>query len=148
MKKVLSLALVLMLLCLCCAACGEKPKETEPAPTPVRQEEPEMIVSISDMYTPTELYEATWTVSRYFATSLPGCVVTELEYNEEYSMTRRGALKEKYENPDVLVVRATFTTGEQGEEGLTPNTTYTDVDFILTMAEDGRTWIVEGFELP
>ncbi len=148
MKKILGVVMILALLCLCFAACGEKPLETEPAPDPVRQQDPEMIVSTSDMYTPTELYEITWTASRYFATNLPDCVVTTVEYNEEYSLSRRPELKEEYSNPNVVVVQADFTTGTVVADGLSPNTTYTDVELILTMAEDGRTWMVEELELP
>lgn len=145
MKKILSFSLAL--LCLLLAACGNHtPEETLPPAAP--RPDPTMTVSQSDMYTPTELHEAVWTANLYLAATYPDCVVAEVEYDEAYSVTRRPALKEKYAKPDMIVVLATFTSGTQVGAELQPNTTYTEAKMILSLAEDGRTWMVEELELP
>lgn len=144
MRKFLSL--ILPLFCLLLAACGSIPQETEPAPTP--KPDPVMTVSMSDMYTSSELYEATWTASLHLSSAYPDCVVTEIEYNEEYSTARKSELKDAYKNPSTVVVLADLTTGTQVDGTMQPNTTYTDVEIVLTLAEDGRTWLVQDLLLP
>ncbi len=144
MKKIICLCLVL--LCLLMAACNKTPTETQPATAP--RQDPTLTISTSDMYTYTELHEAVWSTSFYLSSTYPDCVVTEVEYDEEYSTTRRGELTKKYENPNMIVVLATFTSGTQVGAELQPNTTYTEAKVILSLAEDGRTWMVEELELP
>ena len=114
-------------------ACGQK---TSGGDVSVVDLEPGM----SALYSQEDIYAAMDEVLEHFAEEFPGCVLTNLVYDEEYSLKQAKEWADQYGDEQALVFLSSFDVGEDGASGsLEPGETYRDWQWILTR-DKGEDW--------
>lgn len=102
------------------------------------------ITGASTRFSPAELDAAMDTVVRHFLLHFEGCTLTELCYDEELSDRAAAEWAEQYGARDAIVLTSSFRVGAHSDGSLSPNTTYTRWQWILTCDIPGvwtlRTW--------
>ena len=102
----------------------------------------EKIIDDSDIYSKRDIEKAMNRVYREFA-FFEGCILLELEYDEEYSKERMADWAENYNADEAIVLLSKFYVfGENGS--LAPGETYTKWNWILVRDKGGfwelKTW--------
>ena len=93
------------------------------------------IIDDSDIYSKRDIEKAMNRVYREFA-FFEGCVLLELEYNEEYSKARMVDWAENYDADEAIVLLSKFyVAAENGS--LEPGETYSKWNWILVRNENG-----------
>lgn len=74
-------------------------------------------------------------LENHFQVNFRHCTLLELVYDQEYSDSLRQELTAAYGDPHAFVVTGSFTTGsEKVPQGLEPNTTYDNYQWILDVS--------------
>ncbi|MGI6254067.1 MAG: hypothetical protein ACOYJZ_00405 [Acutalibacter sp.] len=110
-------------------------------------DDPEELNNQPDRYPKTwDVEQGFYEIQKSFQVSFRNCTLQELVYNQEYSDGLRQALEEAYGDSTAFVVTGCFTTGDkQVPEGLKPNTTYENYQWVLGVARGKM--IAHGLEL-
>jgi len=120
---------LMLLLCLCLAGC--KVGDVSSA---------ERTVSVSKIFTESEIEKAMNIVTSHFETHFDGCKLTELYYDEEHSAVEAAHWAKQYEAEEAIVLLSTFEVGERGGDGsLNPNSTYEGWGWVL-IRNKGESW--------
>lgn len=93
----------------------------------------------SEVYTEEEIQKAMDLVLRHFSREYAGCTMTDLWYDEEYSLEQADDWAEQYEATEAIVLRSNFDVDGSGRSAsLNPNDTYQDYNWILV--RNGGAW--------
>ncbi|MBQ7874757.1 MAG: hypothetical protein IJ306_06315 [Oscillospiraceae bacterium] len=123
MKKVL--AIILSAVCVFCfSGCGISFTA-------------EKIVSESEIFTERDIDKAMFAVYKKFAFDFEGCVLLEIEYDEEYSKERAEGWAEQYDSDEAIVLLSKFYVAADGDGSLKPGETYSKWNWILVRNEGG-----------
>lgn len=98
--------------------------------------DPERAESDPDIFPRTyDVERAFEELENHFQVNFRHCTLLELVYNQEYSDDLRQKLNAAYGDPHAFVVTGSFTTGsEKVPQGLEPNTTYDNYQWILDVS--------------
>ena len=101
------------------------------------------IIDDSDIYSKRDIEKAMNRVYREFA-FFEGCVLLELEYDEEYSKERAADWAENYGADEAIVLLSKFFVAGDSDGSLEPGETYKDWNWILVRNKGGswelKTW--------
>lgn len=95
------------------------------------------IISDSQIFSEKEINSAMFKVYKKFGLDFEGCVLLELEYNEEYSKQRADDWAENYGADEAIVLLSKFYVATEGDGSLEPGETYKDWNWILVRNENG-----------
>ena len=102
------------------------------------------IIPDSDIFTKSEIKSAMNKVSKHFMFHFEGCVLLELEYDEEYSKERAADWAENYGADEAIVLLSKFFVAGDSDGSLEPGETYKDWNWILVRNKGGswklKTW--------
>lgn len=130
MKRILWIIVTVMILMSILASCGGKVDGVK------------RIIGQSDFFTPEEIDDAMDTVSFFFYWDFRGCTLTELAYDEGYSLKGSASWAARYGEEEAIVLLSRFLVDESGGDGsLLPNSTYEGYQWILTRSRGGR-WVL------
>ena len=129
MKKILAFFLaVLMIICL--SGCG--------IPFTAKK-----IIDDSEIYSKRDIEKAMNRVYREFA-FFEGCVLLEIEYDEEYSKERMTDWARQYDADEAIVLLSKFYVAADSDGSLEPGETYSKWNWILVRDKGGfwelKTW--------
>ena len=97
----------------------------------------ERIISDSDIFTEAEINSAMFKVFKHFAFNFEGCVLLELEYDEEYSKDRAEEWAETYGYDEAIVLLSKFYVAAEGDGSLAPGQTYSKWNWVLVRNKGG-----------
>lgn len=101
-----------------------------------------VIMDDSEIYSEREIEKAMSLVYRQFA-SFEGCILLEIEYDEEYSKSRADGWARQYEADEAMVLLSKFYVAGKNES-LSSGETYTKWNWILVRDKGGfwelKTW--------
>ena len=90
--------------------------------TACKQDKPRGDVSVVDLepgssniYSPEEIYAAMERVTEYFEEEFEGCVLTNLVYDEDYSMMRAAQWAEKYGDEEAIIFCPVLMWNRRGQ---------------------------------
>lgn len=128
---------VAILLVLALTACGKgKGKGALKGDVSVVDLEP----GTSNLYSQEDIYDAMEEVTEHFAEEFPGCMLTNLVYDEAYSLQSAEQWAKQYGDEEAIVFLSSFDVSETGGDGsLEPGQTYRDWQWILTR-DKGEDW--------
>lgn len=93
----------------------------------------------SEIYTQEEIQKAADVVMDFFSREYEGCTMTDLWYDEDYSLKQADDWAEQYDAEEAIVLRTNFNVDGSGRSAsLNPNDTYQDYNWILV--RNGGTW--------
>lgn len=94
----------------------------------------------SALYSHEDIYDAMDEVLEHFEEEFPGCVLTNLVYDEAYSQKSAKEWAKKYGDDEAIVFLSGFDVGNRGGNGsLKPGESYRDWQWILTR-DKGEEW--------
>ena len=94
----------------------------------------------SNLYSQEDIYGAMDEVLKHFEENFPGCVLTNLVYDEAYSQERADQWVKQYGDEQAIIFLSSFDVGEQGgDDGLKSGESYRDWQWILTR-DKGEDW--------
>ena len=94
----------------------------------------------SSLYSHEDIYEAMDEVLEHFEEEFPGCVLTNLVYDEEFSLKSAGEWAAKYGDDEAIVFLSGFDVESGGgNQTLKSGDTYRDWQWILTR-DKGEDW--------
>ena len=80
-------------------------------------------------------------VEKKFKHDFDGCTLTDLWYDEAFSVSSSDGWAKQYTAKEAIVLLSNFKVGPFGGDGsLNPNDTYTDWQWILVRDKDSRKW--------
>lgn len=133
MRKIALVFAAVLLLAL--TACG-KEKEASKGDVSVVDLEP----GTSDLYSQEDIYAAMSEVTEHFAEEFNGCMLTNLVYDETYSLQRAEEWAKQYGDDEAIILLSSFDVSERGGDGsLEPGQTYRDWQWVLTR-DEGEDW--------
>lgn len=98
----------------------------------------------SELYTEKEIRSAMNEVVRHFSLNFKGCDLTDLWYDEDFSLKQADDWAEQYQADEAIVLLSNFDVDESGGDGsLNPNSTYANWMWILVRDNGGwelKTW--------
>ena len=97
----------------------------------------ERIVSESEIFTEEDIDRAMFAVYKKFAFDFEGCVLLELEYDEDYSKPRAEDWAENYGYDEAIVLLSKFYVAAEGDGSLEPGETYAKWNWILVRNKGG-----------
>ncbi|MBE6884936.1 MAG: hypothetical protein E7487_10055 [Ruminococcaceae bacterium] len=100
------------------------------------------ISGASELYTDDEIEQIMEIVEQHFKKEFNGCRMTELEYNESFSLKACDEWASQYAADRAIVLTSSFFVGLFADESLTTNTTYRNWQWILTK-NNGEPWILQ-----
>lgn len=93
----------------------------------------------SEIYTEAEIMDAMDTVTSYFKKNYAGCKLTNIEYDEEKSVSQADGWAEQYEADEAIVLISSFDVDSSGGDGsLNPDSTYNGWQWVLTRNDGGK----------
>lgn len=102
----------------------------------------EKSISPSTLYHEEEIDNAMDVVVQHFKSNFKGCTLTELDYDEAFSVAQADEWAKQYSTDQAIVLISSFDVDETGGDGsLNPNQTYDNWQWILTREQDGK-WIL------
>jgi hypothetical protein len=105
----------------------------------------EVSIGKSNQFSEEEIKDAMSCVKKRFKVFY-GCTLTKLWYDEEKSSSyAEGFLTNDVEADNVIVLFSDFDVGSSCDEGLTPNSTYTDWSWILIRDSKTGDWRVDNW---
>lgn len=137
---------VMVMLVLTLVSCGSKEQreDTKGDVTVVDLEPGE-----SALYSHEDIYDAMDEVLESFEEEFPGCVLTNLVYDEEYSVQKAAQWAERYGDDEAIIFLSGIDAIKDSADGkLKSGVSYKDWQWILTR-DDGGSWEVQvwGYEL-
>lgn len=128
---------VMILLVIALVSCGKKEsREDVRGDVTVVDLEP----GESALYSHEDIYDAMDEVLEHFEEEFPGCVLTNLVYDEEYSLKSATQWAEKYGDDEAIVFLSSFDVGAGGgKDNLKAGDTYRDWQWVLTR-DKGDDW--------
>ncbi len=102
----------------------------------------------SDIYSQEEIYAAMVEVTEHFEEEFEGCVLTNLVYDEVYSLKSAAQWAEQYGDEEAIVFLSSFDVEETGADAsLEPGKSYRDWQWVLTR-DKGEEWELQtwGYE--
>lgn len=96
-------------------------------------------VSDSEIFRMNEIEKAMNIVTRYFAFHFEGCVLLELEYDEDYSKERAKEWAKQYDADEAIVLLSSFYVEKQGNGSLEGDKLYKNYNWIL-VKNKGESW--------
>ncbi len=99
----------------------------------------EKIVSESDIFSDRDIDKAMFAVYKKFAFDFEGCILLELEYDEEYSKNRMYDWAEQYGADEAIVLLSKFYVAAEGDGSLAPGETYSKWNWVL-VRNRGESW--------
>ena len=105
------------------------------------------ITGESSLYTEAEISKMMDTVERAFRKEFRGCTLTELEYDEEFSLKQSEDWARQYEADEAVVLLSSFNVdGSGGDGSLKPNSSYSRWMWVLTRDGNGAwAWNTWGY---
>jgi len=98
----------------------------------------ERIIGDSQLYTEEEISEIMDAITANFMLDFAGCTMTELKYDEEFSLRRAEEYAQQYGADEAIVLTSSFDVDSLGGDGsFTPNSTYTNWQWILVRSAGG-----------
>ena len=103
------------------------------------------IVGESSIYSQGEIEEMMDIVEKTFRREFKGCSLTELKYDEDFSLKQSEDWAQQYQAEEAVVLLSSFEVDSGGGDGsLNPNSTYSRWMWVLTRDKGGdwelRTW--------
>ena len=96
------------------------------------------------MYNEHEIKEAKSIVKNIFKSEFPGCVLTDLWYDEDFNISSIDEWKTQYNADEVIVLLSNFEVDSLGGDGsLNPNEAYTDWQWVLVRNKENGKWKLE-----
>lgn len=103
------------------------------------------ILSESEFYSEEEINEAMNQVMDYFEAEFEGCTLTQLEYEEELSLSQAPEWEKQYDADEVIVLTSSFDVDSSGGDGsFNPNSTYDGWQWILARTQDSA-WEIKTY---
>ena len=144
MKKCVFVVMILLVLAL--VSCGkEEMREDTKGDVTVVDLEP----GDSALYSHEDIYGAMDEVLESFEEEVPGCVLTNLVYDEEYSIKKAAQWAARYGDDEAIIFLSSFDAYKDSVDGkLISGESYKDWQWILTRDESGS-WEVQtwGYDL-
>lgn len=95
------------------------------------------IVSDSEIFSAKDINSAMFKVYKKFGIDFEGCVLLEIEYDEEYSKERADDWAENYGYDEGIVLLSKFYVAAESDGSLEPGETYSKWNWILVRNEGG-----------
>lgn len=94
----------------------------------------------SSLYSSEEIEKAADVAIKYFKRNFGGCTMTSFEYDEQYTLRERESSSvSQYGTDEVIVFVSDFDVDSSGVDGsFSPNTTYSNWNWILARDDDGN----------
>ena len=144
MKKCVFVVMILLVLAL--VSCGkEEMREDTKGDVTVVDLEP----GDSALYSHEDIYGAMDEVLENFEEDFSGCVLTNLVYDEEYSIKKAAQWAERYGDDEAIIFLSSFDAYKDSVDGkLISGESYKDWQWILTR-DEGGSWEVQtwGYDL-
>ncbi len=96
-------------------------------------------ISDSEIFKMNEIDKAMNIVTRFFMFNFEGCVLLELEYDEDYSRARADEWAEQYNSDEAIVLSSSFYVENQGDGSLEEGRMYKNYNWIL-VKNKGESW--------
>lgn len=98
----------------------------------------------SEVYSNKDIDVAMNIVKRKFKGEFKGCVLTDLWYDEDISISSSDQWAKQYNSDEAIVLLSNFQVDSSGGDGsLYPNSTYTDWEWILVRDKENSKWTLE-----
>ena len=97
----------------------------------------ERIISDSELFSESEINSAMFQVYKTFGLHFEGCVLLEIEYDEEYSKARAAEWAEHYDCDEGIVLLSKFYVAGESDGSLAPGQTYSKWNWILVRNKGG-----------
>ena len=95
----------------------------------------------SEVYSEKDIEKAMATAKRKFKFGFKGCILTDLWYDEDISLSSAGSWASQYNADEAIVLLSNFDVDSSGGDGrLNPNDTYSDWQWILVRDKGDRNW--------
>jgi len=95
----------------------------------------------SETYSEQDISQAMDVVEEKFKSDFSGCILTDLWYTEDASVTSTGEWAAQYHKDEAIVLLSNFNVDSSGGDGsLNPNSSYTDWQWILVRDKGSSTW--------
>lgn len=109
------------------------------------KEEVQISIESSSVYEKEEIQSAIDIVMAYFDSNFIGCTMTEISYEEDFSVKQSAEWASQYEEDEAIVLTSFFyTDSRSAANGFSPNADYGGWMWILTRSDGGnwtlRTW--------
>jgi hypothetical protein len=96
------------------------------------------------VYREQEIDDAKDIVKRKFKSEFKGCVLTDLWYDEDVSISSSDEWTKQYNADEAIVLLSNFDVDSSGGDGsLNPNETYTDWQWILVRNKENSKWTLK-----
>jgi len=97
----------------------------------------------SKIYSEQDISEAMDVVEKKFKSDFSGCTLTDLWYTKD-SVTSSGEWAAQYHKDEAIILLSNFKVDSSGGDGsLTPNSTYTNWQWILVRDKGSSIWDLE-----
>ncbi|WMT80677.1 DUF4829 domain-containing protein [Terrisporobacter mayombei] len=101
-------------------------------------------ISHSEVYSNQDIDTAMNIVKREFRDEFKGCVLTDLWYNEDISISSSDEWAKQYNSDEAIILLSNFDVDSSGGDGsLDPNSTYTDWQWILVRDRENSKWTLK-----
>jgi hypothetical protein len=98
----------------------------------------------SEVYSNQDIDSAMDIVKKKFKGEFKGCVLTDLWYNEDISISSSDGWAKQYNSDEAIVLLSNFDVDSSGGDGsLNPNSTYTDWKWILVRDKENSKWALK-----
>lgn len=101
-------------------------------------------ISDSEIFKKSDINNAMNKVCGFFALNFDGCVLLELEYDENYSKERADEWAKQYDSDEAIVLLSKFYVAKEGDGSLEEGETYKNWNWILVRNSGGiwklKTW--------